>query len=119
MSTFTATVGIYPLPVSVTVPAGKTAIKYEQTAARDHMVDLVPGTYPINWRFSPEGYPTGGWASIPAIAHAHISPTVLFGGVALASEQRGGEHETYNLHFYAHEVEGRFERNGFELGYDD
>lgn len=99
-------------PTQVTIPAGMVVRQYEQTASRDHDVELVPGTYDVHPVRSPEGSLTAIRASIPAIAKPHVASTVEFGGVALASEQRGGERETWGLYLYPWTVERFAQRTG-------
>lgn len=105
---------------SVTVPEGAVRRQYEQTASRDHNVTLTAGTYPVKAIRSPEGYLTDFSASIPAVAEPHWASTVEYGGVALKGEQRGGEQETYGLHFYAapYFIE-QLEKAGYVFGYED
>lgn len=102
-------------PTTVTVGEGVVARKYEQTASRDHDVTLVPGTYPLTTRRSPEGRVQAYTAAIPAVAHAHWSSTVELGGVALAGEHRGGELETYSFHVYSYQLSDTNERGTFLL----
>lgn len=93
------------LPTHVVVPEGSTVRIYESNAANDHTAILTPGTYALQQTTNPEGHITAVHAVIPATAPEWSAVTVSFGGVALASEKRGGA-DQYGFRLDAYNFRG-------------
>jgi hypothetical protein len=110
-------------PTTATVPAGHPVHISAQTASRDYTAHAVGGTYPVeyttvNYHPVPDGErPYYALVRLPVVSPQRSQPSVIVGGVAMASETIAESTHDHILVMYAYEVQGKAARGALELHY--